>query len=148
MSPTEVLGIEIKQYLGDGNLSTLVPRVVGQTEQARLQKVGGGQSSSVDVDWSHYEQGLSLDRLTFLREIYGRMEAAITAPGLSWQPKLKAGYIGFQRPSGYHCCGITILKQAPIEVWIKLPLPSNELRAIGHDIPDLYPGLDPSLGCE
>jgi hypothetical protein len=48
MSPTEVLGIEIKQYLGSGGLKTLVPRVVGQTEQARLQKVGGGQTPSVE----------------------------------------------------------------------------------------------------
>ena len=33
MSPTEVLGIEIKQYLGSGDLKTLVPRVVGQTSK-------------------------------------------------------------------------------------------------------------------
>ena len=34
MSPTEVIGVEIKQYIGQGNLTTFVPRVVGQTEQA------------------------------------------------------------------------------------------------------------------
>lgn len=49
MSPTEVLGIEIKQYVSAGELKTLVPRVVGQTEQARIQKVGGAPSPSVDV---------------------------------------------------------------------------------------------------
>jgi hypothetical protein len=49
MSPTEVLGIEIKQYVGGGNLKTLVPRLVGQTEEARIQKVGRGSSPSVDV---------------------------------------------------------------------------------------------------
>lgn len=35
MSPTEVIGVEIKQYVGQGNLTTFVPRVVGQTEQGR-----------------------------------------------------------------------------------------------------------------
>lgn len=31
MSPTEVVGVEIKQYVGERDLRTLVPRVVGQT---------------------------------------------------------------------------------------------------------------------
>ncbi len=44
MSPTEVIGVEIKQYVGQGNLTTFVPRVVGQTEQARAQKIGGGRA--------------------------------------------------------------------------------------------------------
>ncbi len=43
MSPTEVLGVEIKQYVGRDNLKTFVPRIVGQTEQARTQKIGGGE---------------------------------------------------------------------------------------------------------
>ena len=78
MSPTEVLGIEIKQYLGSGDLKTLVPRVVGQTEQARLQKVGGGQRASVEVDWNYYEQTLQPERLAVARNAFARMEAAIT----------------------------------------------------------------------
>lgn len=40
MDPTEVLGIEIKQYVGQ-ELRTLVPRVVGQTAEARQKKAGG-----------------------------------------------------------------------------------------------------------
>jgi hypothetical protein len=131
MSPTEVLGVEIKQYLGSGNLATLVPRVVGQTEQARLQKVGGGQAATVDVDWDYYKQGLQPERLTLVRDIYDRMEAAISDEQLPWQPKLKTAYLGFQRHGQYNCCGITILKQAPIEFWIKLPLPPDELRGRG-----------------
>ena len=51
MSPTEVIGIEVKQYVGDEDLKTLVPRVVGQTEEARLQKGKGTQGPAVDVDW-------------------------------------------------------------------------------------------------
>jgi hypothetical protein len=34
MKNTEVLGIEIKQYTSDGSISTLVPRVIGQTSKA------------------------------------------------------------------------------------------------------------------
>lgn len=143
MRPTEVLGIEIKQYLGSGNLTTLVPRIVGQTEQARVQKVGGAPSSSFDVDWDHYKQGLQPERLTIVRELYERMEAAISDEQLSWQPKLKPAYLGFYRPGLYYCCGINILKQAPIEFWIKLPLPPDDLRTRGHDIPELYPDLEP-----
>ncbi len=43
MTPTEVIGIEVRQYVGDAGLKTLVPRVVGQTEQARIQKVKSGR---------------------------------------------------------------------------------------------------------
>jgi hypothetical protein len=42
MSRREVLGIEIRQYVGGGNLRTLVLRVVGQTEQAVSKKWGVG----------------------------------------------------------------------------------------------------------
>lgn len=142
MSPTEVLGVEIKQYLGNGDLATLVPRVIGQTEQARLQKVGGGQSPSVDVGWDYYEQLLQPDRLAMVREIYRRMETAITSNALPWQPKLKSWYLGFNRSGGYYCCGIGLRMQQPIEFWIKLPLSPEELRALGHDVPDLYPNLE------
>jgi len=37
MSPCEILGVEIKQFLGQ-NLKTLVPRVIGATANARNQK--------------------------------------------------------------------------------------------------------------
>lgn len=142
MSPTEVLGIEIKQYVGDGNLKTLVPRLVGQTEQARIQKVGGGQTPSVDVDWDYYEQRLQSERLKLIREIYNRMEQAIADQGLAWQPKLKSGYLGFYRPGIYYCCGLGIYKEQPVRFWIKLPYSPDELRVRGEDVPDLYPELD------
>jgi len=37
MSPTEVLGVEIRYYSGEG-FSTHIPRVIGQTGEAQLQK--------------------------------------------------------------------------------------------------------------
>jgi hypothetical protein len=142
MSPTEVLGIEIKQYVGDGKLKTLVPRVVGQTEQARIQKVGGGSSPSINVDWDYYKQRLQPERLTLVRGLYDRMEQAIAERGLPWEPRLKSGYLGFLRTGGFYCCGVTIRQEAPVEFWIKLPLPPEELRARGQDVPDLYPKLE------
>ena len=39
MDPTEVLAVEISQYAGEG-LKTLVPRVMGQTEEAQRKKSG------------------------------------------------------------------------------------------------------------
>jgi hypothetical protein len=140
MSPTEVLGVEIKQYIGNGDLKTLVPRIVGQTEEARIQKVRG-QSRTGDVDWDHYEEWLQPERLAIVREIYKRMEQSIAERSLPWQPKLKAGYLGFYRRGGYFCCGINIRTEQPVEFVIKLPLPPDELRAVGEDVPDLYPEL-------
>ena len=35
MDPAEVLGVEIKQYVGEG-MKTLVPRVIGQTAEKRV----------------------------------------------------------------------------------------------------------------
>ena len=34
MVDTEVLGLEIKQYISDSNLKTFVPRIVGQTSNS------------------------------------------------------------------------------------------------------------------
>lgn len=44
MDPAEVLAIEVKQFIG-GDMKTLVPRVVGQTETARQKKSSGSKSS-------------------------------------------------------------------------------------------------------
>ncbi len=142
MSPTEVLGVEIRQYVGDGGgMKTLVPRIVGQTEQARIQKVGGGQSASGDVDWDYYNQRLQPGRLAVVRGLYEHMEQAISERGLPWRPKLKAAYLGFYRPGPYYCCGITVKKEQPAEFWVKLPLAPEDLRARGEIVPDLYPEL-------
>ena len=40
MDPAEVVGVEIRQFVGQ-RLKTLVPRVIGQTEDARKRKSGG-----------------------------------------------------------------------------------------------------------
>jgi hypothetical protein len=38
MDPAEVLALEVKQYIGDGQLRSLVPRLIGRTEQAQQKK--------------------------------------------------------------------------------------------------------------
>lgn len=142
MSPTEVVGVEIKQYVGQGGLTTFVPRVVGQTEQARAQKIGGGQSPSAEVGWDYYEARLQPDRFALVRSLFERMEKAIEDRGLGWVPRLRSGYFSFQRPGGYNCVGGDIYRARPADFWIKLPLAPDELRRLGHDIPDPYPELE------
>jgi hypothetical protein len=88
MSPTEVVGVEIKQYVGQGNLKTLVPRVVGQTEQALIQKV---RSPSGQVGWDFYEARLQSDRLALVRELFKRLEQTIEDRDLGWVPRLLPG---------------------------------------------------------
>jgi hypothetical protein len=41
MDPAEVLAVEVKQYLGEGKLRNLVPRLIGRTEQAQQKKAAG-----------------------------------------------------------------------------------------------------------
>jgi hypothetical protein len=141
MSPTEVVGVEIKQYVGQDDLTTLVPRVVGQTEQARTQKIGGSRSPGVEVDWDYYQGWLPPDRFALVRNLFERMEKAIKDRGLGWVPNLRSSYFSFQRPGGYGCAGADIHRARPVDFWIKLPLAPDELRRLGHDVPDPYPQL-------
>jgi len=141
MSPTEVVGVEIKQYVGHGNLTTLVPRVVGQTEQARTQKIGGSRSPSVEIGWDYYQARLQPDRFGLVRDLFERIEKEVKERHLDWVPRLTPGYFAFQRSGGYNCTGVDIRSEHPVDFWIKLPLAPDELRRLGHDIPDPYPQL-------
>ena len=46
-----------------------------------------------------------------------------------------------ERPGGYHCAGVDIRREVPVDFWIKLPLSPDEMRRCGQDIPHLYPDL-------
>lgn len=59
MDPAEVLAVEIKQYVGE-NMKTLVPRVIGQTAEAKRRKTGGAREKR---EW---------DRASFLRDLNER----------------------------------------------------------------------------
>ncbi len=137
MTPTEVVGVEIKQYVGQ-DLTTFVPRVVGQTEEARSRKPAG---PTVEVDWDYYKARLQPDRFALVRGLFERIAKAVEDRHLGWEPRLRSGYFGFQGPPGYHRTGVNILRERPVDFWIKLPLPPEELRRLGHDVPDLYPEL-------
>jgi hypothetical protein len=47
MDPAEVLALEVKQYVGSG-LRSLVPRVLGRTEQAQQKKAPAGEGRKWD----------------------------------------------------------------------------------------------------
>jgi hypothetical protein len=67
---------------------------------------------------------------------------AIADRKLGWVPVLRSGYFAFQRTGGYNCAGVDIRRGSTVEFWVKLPVPSDELRRLGHDVPGLYPELD------
>jgi len=74
MNPAEVLGLEIRQYSGEG-VQTLVPRVIGQTAAARDRKSGGTRSQR---QW---------DEESFLTELQTRKgadEARVARDILAW----------------------------------------------------------------
>jgi TIR domain len=135
-SPTEGVGVEMKQHVGHRNLTALVPRVVAQTEQPRTQSPG------VEVDWNYYRARLSPGRFALVRGLYERIEKAIKERELGWTPKLVSSYFAFQRPGGYNCVGVDIRSTHPVDFWIKLPLGPDELRRLDHNIRDPYPELE------
>lgn len=63
MDPAEVLAIEVKQYVGQDNLKALVPRLIGQTEEAQRKKTGG---TRVSKGW---------DKNTFMNDLESRRGA-------------------------------------------------------------------------
>lgn len=54
MDPAEVLAVEVKQFVGEGKMTTLVPRLVGQTAMAQQQKKAGGTTKSQKLDEAGY----------------------------------------------------------------------------------------------
>jgi len=70
-----VLAVEIKQYVGQGNVKALVPRVIGQTVEAQQKKSGGTPSRR---QW---------DKASFLEDLETRRgadEANVARKILQW----------------------------------------------------------------
>ena len=67
----EVLAIEVKQYLGEGGVRTLVPRVIGQTAATTPSRTGGGR-------WDEPSFFTELERRR------GPAEAAVARKLLAW----------------------------------------------------------------
>jgi len=82
MDPAEVLAIEIKQYIGQGKLKTLVPRLIGQTAVAQQRK----SPSSARQE--------KTDEATFLTEMQNRRgtsECSIARRLIGWSKGLNLG---------------------------------------------------------
>lgn len=58
MDPAEVIGLEIRQYVGEGR-KTLVPRVIGQTAQAQNRRGGGKRPTPRQWDEASFFEELS-----------------------------------------------------------------------------------------
>lgn len=67
MPAVEVLGVEIKQFVGEGQ-KALVPRVIGATETAQINKATGGPSSSNTRQTRFYSQ-CSPDTAAFFQKM-------------------------------------------------------------------------------
>ena len=74
MDPAEVLAVEISQYAGEG-LKTLVPRVIGQTEEAQRKKSGTVRTMKQWDEKSFFED---------LEERRGKSDANIARAVLDW----------------------------------------------------------------
>lgn len=71
MKPAKVLAVEVKKYSGEGN-KALVPRVKGQTEEARQRK--NSSSNRKNWDWesmiNHAQEELPEQHVEVIKELY------------------------------------------------------------------------------
>jgi hypothetical protein len=85
MSPAEILGVEIKQFVGQ-DLKTLVPRVIGMTSNAQTIK---GKTHRVEEHWTEE---------TFFAELLnqrGQKETEVVRKIVEWiRPKVTYFYFG------------------------------------------------------
>ena len=50
MDPAEIIGVEVRQFVGDQDLKVLVPTVYGQTEKAQITKSASGADKVWDAN--------------------------------------------------------------------------------------------------
>jgi hypothetical protein len=133
MDPAQVLGLEVRQFVGGNDLKTLVPKVVGLTEQARQQKEVRTRATGTWEDW---EALLSPTNYAIARQMADRLTALISEQNLPWWMEFRSGWLAFKSSSKRSVIGIDLPNQKPIQLWIKLKAPLTELH-----IPDPYPTL-------
>lgn len=98
MQETEVFLVEIKQFKGNANLHTLVPRLVGQTEKSLQKKRSGFTRKPLEEIYSDIgkhspvELALAQDIEKFLREELGA-EVFTTANGFA--PRFDVGGVEY-----------------------------------------------------
>lgn len=73
MSPAEVLGVEIKQY-ANGEMKTLVPRVIGKTSSAEATKQNRpGTQWTEDTFFAELERLCGINQVNLVREMIGHL---------------------------------------------------------------------------
>lgn len=94
MDRTEVLAIEVKQYVGQGQ-TTLVPRIIGQTERAQQKKTTSSTGNSVTWNLDSYLEAIR-SRLPDdeIRAVNGIVEWAAKAGTTPWFGKGKTASFG------------------------------------------------------
>lgn len=137
MTPAEVIGVEVKQYLGEG-LTTLVPRVVGQTAEAQQRKRGSSRPRRTDWTWDLYAQELNVPRARIevgSALVHALVEAA-DARDLSLTVNYIKGYVSFLRAGGYKVAGVDVFWRKVPRFAVKIPAAPAELGLVNP-----YPGL-------
>ncbi|MGV8124993.1 MAG: hypothetical protein AB2L14_35035 [Candidatus Xenobiia bacterium LiM19] len=110
MDPAEVLGVAISQFVGE-NHKTLVPRVVGQTEEAQKKKSIGSRPSIQWDEPSFFET---------LKSKYSEDEVNVARRILDWM-KTKASRLYWGKGSRSGSCTLITKKdgieQIPVALW-------------------------------
>ena len=136
MATTEVLALEIRQYVGDdgGRNDTLVSRVFGWTAAAQRRK-GRGAAQAVWT-WEDFRRMLPKQQYEVARALSRELDAAISHRGLDWKADLRRTAIVYQRAGSYSVASIEVAADAPVRLAIKLP---DAPRTLG--LTDPYPNL-------
>lgn len=94
MDPAEVLAVEVKQFTGERGLTTLVPRLVGQTAVAQQKKVVGA-SKQQKTDEASY--------LAEMRQQRGAEECQVARRLIEWarEQKLDHAFTRAQQSSSF-----------------------------------------------
>ncbi|MGA0598431.1 hypothetical protein [Enterovirga sp. CN4-39] len=104
MDPAEVLAIELRQYEGQG-LRTLVPIVLGQTQDA-AQKKGGGASGP--------KQSRAWDEASIMSEIAARSSSAVVeaASAIASWTRARSDRVAFNANPSWGSMGAVFRKEA------------------------------------
>jgi hypothetical protein len=135
MSPTEVLALEIRQYVEEaGRQNTLVTRVFGWTAAAQRRK-GRGPARAAWT-WDDLRRGLPTPQFEVAQALAREIDAAIAQRGLDWKPEFRRSAIAYQRRGGYTAVLIDLASDTPVRLAIKLPDAPRTL-GVGDPYPDL-----------
>jgi hypothetical protein len=142
MSPTEVLALEIRQYVEEaGRQHTLVTRVFGWTAAAQRRK-GRGPARAAWT-WEDFRRALPKPQFEVAQALARELDAAIAQRGLDWKPEFRRSAIAYQRPGGYSVVLIELAAETPVRLAIKLPDAPRAL-GLGDPYPDLLDDWNPT----